>query len=455
MKKNIIYVLGLLLVFTNCSKQLDELKPRTSLTIDIALKDEAGIKNAAIGVYGIVRRSGFYGGDVQMGADLLGGNLDIRWNGTFKGQLDVLTKDMVDNNELATATWIVAYEAINAANNVLENIGKITNVSEQNKIKGEMLFLRAICHFELVRLYAQPWNTTGTNNQLGVPIMLKPSNFERVSRATVAEVYTQVIADLTEAENLLPNNNSVFATKFTAKAFLARVFLQKSDFTQALAKANDVISNSGKTLNSDVTTVFATNNSNESLFEIQQTEANNAGIGNSGLFAFYANLPQGRGDVEILDEHLNLYGGTDKRRTDLFYQGTLANRAGKWASGKWKAYNKNYVIMRLAEMYLVRAECNFRLSSSTGATPLADINALRSRANASALTTVDLQKIKLERQLELCFEGHRIHDIKRFGDNVVSVTPAFNYPTNSPKLVYPIPFRERTANPNLEQNPGY
>lgn len=448
-------MLGISLLFANCSKKLDELKPRTSLTKDIALKDAAGVKNAVIGVYGIVRRSGFYGGDVQMSADLLGGNADMKWNGTFKGQLDVLTKSMVDNNELATASWIVAYEAINAANNVLENLDKITDVAERNKAKGEVLALRAMCHFELVRLFAQPWNTTGANNQLGVPIMLKPSNFEKVTRATVAEVYAQVIADLTDAETLLPTTNGVYINKYTAKAFLARVFLQKSDFTQALAKAHDVIANSGKTLNPTVTAIFGTNGTSESIFEIQQTEANNAGIGNSGLFAFYANLPQGRGDVEILDDHLNLYGGSDRRRTDLFYQGTLPNRAGKWASGKWKFYNRNYVIIRLAEMYLIRAECNFRLGSAIGATPTADIFTIRNRANASDLGSVDLNAITFERQLELCFEGHRIHDIKRLKQNVVSSTPAFNYAFDSPKLVYPIPFRERTANPSLEQNPGY
>ena len=109
----------------------------------------------------------------------------------------------------------------------------------------------------------------------------------------------------------------------------------------------------------------------------------------------------------------------------------------------------NIHVIRLAEMYLIRAEANYRLGTSLGATPLDDINTIRGRAKASALTTVTLDDILLERRRELAFEGFLIHDIKRTKGNVGSLN------WNSDKLVFPIPLREMQVNNKLVQNPGY
>lgn len=100
-------------------------------------------------------------------------------------------------------------------------------------------------------------------------------------------------------------------------------------------------------------------------------------------------------------------------------------------------------------MYLTRAESNFRLGTSVGATPLADINLIRTRAKLPAATTVTLASILKERHLELAFEGHMLHDLKRNKANVGSL------PYNSPKLILPIPQREIDVNPKLVQNEGY
>ena len=109
----------------------------------------------------------------------------------------------------------------------------------------------------------------------------------------------------------------------------------------------------------------------------------------------------------------------------------------------------NIIVFRLAEMYLTRAEANFRLGTAIGATPLADINAIRTRANLKPATTVTLASILKERHLELAFEGHTLYDIKRNKGNVGTL------PYNSPKLILPIPQREVDVNPKLVQNEGY
>jgi hypothetical protein len=108
-------------------------------------------------------------------------------------------------------------------------------------------------------------------------------------------------------------------------------------------------------------------------------------------------------------------------------------------------------LFRLSEMYLTRAECNQRLNTTIGDTPLNDYNAIHQRAGLTAKGSVTLDDILYERRLELAHEGFKLHDMKRLKQNVGSM------PYNDPKLVYPIPAREIAANPALadQQNPGY
>jgi hypothetical protein len=110
-------------------------------------------------------------------------------------------------------------------------------------------------------------------------------------------------------------------------------------------------------------------------------------------------------------------------------------------------------IVRLAEMYLTRAECNIRLNTTVGAAPLADLNRIRSRANLSPLTVATIAAALQERRIELAHEGARIHDIKRLGLSVVEGTNT--YPFNSTRLIFPIPQREIDINKGLAQNEGY
>lgn len=151
------------------------------------------------------------------------------------------------------------------------------------------------------------------------------------------------------------------------------------------------------------------------------------------------------GDIDILDAHLNLYSDGDQRKA-LFFIGNGAERCGKW-NNQYGVIN----LIRLAEMYLVRAEFNIRLSTAVGDTPLADYNVIHTRAGLDPAVSITLDDILYERRLELAFEGFKIHDVRRLHQNVAS------YQYNDPKLVFPIPDRDLEANPNLkpQQNPGY
>ena len=280
------------------------------------------------------------------------------------------------------------------------------------------------------------------------------------ARSTIDACYTSIISDLMEAQSLLPVSDDVYANQLSVAAFLARVYLNKGDYANALTSANAVISSGNYSLPGSVEEGF-NGSSSESIFEIQQTTLNNAGTNNDGLTTFYACDPStpgsaSRGDVGINDQFINLYEQADKRLTLLIYPGTC-NKASV-TSAKWKDPYANISVIRLSEMYLIRAECNERLDSSIGDDPLNDVNAIRSKADATPYAFITLDDILLERDLELAFEGQRIHDYKRTGKQIPGVDDQGNPITinyTDPQFILPIPQTEINTNKNLVQNSYY
>ncbi len=264
-----------------------------------------------------------------------------------------------------------------------------------------------------------------------------------IARNTVEEIYTQIIKDLTDAVTNLPSKNSFYADIYSAKALLARVYLQKGDYKNARDTANDVLTNSGRTLMSDYKDVFnGSRNTAEDLFVFQVTSQS----GINDLVTFYADEASGGrgGDIALKDDFITLFETDDVRGTFNY-----TNSDDDILTSKYTNQYGNISAIRLAEMYLIRAESNLREGTTTGATPVDDVNEIRKRAKASVLNSVTLKDILTERVRELAFEGFLLHDIKRTKGNVGSMS------WNDNKLVFPIPLREMQANPKLVQNPGY
>ncbi|WP_128544397.1 RagB/SusD family nutrient uptake outer membrane protein [Larkinella soli] len=466
MKKTIIsFGLALTLGVTSCDKRLD-IEPRQSVDAATALSSAQDIESALVGAYGVLPAqlgggladAELYGTNLNLLAELLASDNYVAWRGTFAGYREVTNRQMLATNSEAQRTWIVAYQVINVANSVLGALDKVSDAEQKAAFEGEARFLRGIMYFELVRLFGLPWGATAANDQPGVPLITRATlsqeqAAETQPRATVAQVYTQVIDDLTKASTLLPEDNDVRADKFSALGFLSRVYLQQSDYAKALAAANEVIASGNFQLNSSVTGPFTNRNSDESIFEIQENTQNNPGTSNDGLTTFYASIPSGgsavgRGDVQVLNGFVESYNPNDLRRKNLFYIG-FKGAGTRYYSGKWTDFGGNIPIIRLAEILLTRAECNLRLNSAVGATPAADLNAVRARAGVPAIAAPTVADVLKERQLELAFEGVRIHDIKR----TKGKTGELNW--NDPKLVLPIPQREIDANSQLTQNAGY
>ncbi|MEQ1799440.1 MAG: RagB/SusD family nutrient uptake outer membrane protein, partial [Lacibacter sp.] len=313
--------------------------------------------------------------------------------------------------------------------------------------------LRAAAYFELVKLYAKDWSNGDPNTNPGVPLVLTPTReiteADKVARAKVAAVYGQIIADLVDAEAKLPVSNGFFATKNAAAALLARVYLQKRDYANARDAANRVITSNRYSLAGYYGDAFPYNggnpfgNTTEDIFAMQVTT--NSGVNDFQTF-FSAD---GRGDITISDDHLILYEPADERQ-DLFY-----SSGGSVYNGKNDNVYGNVHTIRLAEMYLIRAEANFRLVTVVGATPLSDLNRIRNRVALTSKLVITLDDILLERKLELAFEGFNLSDIKRLGVTTGYFTGGGGLAATSTKLVLPIPERELRVNPNLTQNEGY
>ncbi len=446
MKNKMLLLAALLTVlsFTACDDKLD-LLPYQSLDETVALESDANVKTVLNGAYDAISDDDFLGGNVLRNSELLGGDGELIWVGTFVGPREIFIKSMNASNFDAQEMWVNGYNTINISNNVLSALD-VVNADDKGRVEGEARFLRAYSYFELVRTYAQPYDAAGNNSQAGVPLVLEPtreiSDKQNVTRSSVEEVYQQIIADLTAAEAILPDENEWRASKGAAAGLLARVYLQMGDFEKARDAADRVIGLGVNTLLGSYADLFNRDeNSSEDIFAIQIS--NQDGINSMNTFFSIPEFGGRDGDVEILAEHLALYDPADVRLA-LFFDGNGATR-----SGKWNNQFGNIGLMRLAEMYLIRAECNARLGTAVGASALDDYNVVHTRAGLPAATDVTVDDILLERRLELAHEGFRIHDIKRLKGS------AGPFAYNDPKLVFPIPLREIEANPNLEQNDGY
>jgi hypothetical protein len=447
MKKKIVLFISSIALLTSCDSKLD-VKPLNTIDASTAVSTSKDVEALTVGAYTFLGDGDVYGGnllrDAELIADPFNASSELIWDGTFVDPGEIWTKNILVTNGQVENTYLDSYRIINICNTILANLSVVTP-DKVDRIEGEAKFIRGTVYFELARMFGRTWtdsNGTPATN-LAVPIVLEPSVTDKIDRSTVADVYAQAISDLTDAEALLPVSNGFFATTYSATAMLSRVYLMQNNYAAARDAANTVIQSGEFALLANYADNFnngsngGSNATSEDVFSIQVTTQ--AGINNMNTF-FATPDYAGRGDIYIEPAHFALYTAGDKRLL-LFYDGER--------TGKWNNQFGNVNIVRLSEMYLTRSEANLRLATNVGATPLADINLIRSRAGLAALGAVTVADVLAERHLELAFEGHWIHDLKR------TQRPIGAFPYNSNDLVYPIPNREILINPAMAQNPGY
>lgn len=460
MMKNIkIYLFFLTTVlFVSCESEL-ALNPKQSLDSGVVLTTESGVKQVLVGAYANLANGSLYGGRTQIMADLLGATgrsstTHIEWYGTFAGFSDIYSKNMTNDNIFAEDLYRESYDVINATNIVIENANLITDLNDRKKAIAEAKFIQGLVYFDLVRYFALPFDATTSNTQLGV--IIKPKAIYKyqgadlsAERNTVAQVYTKVISSLEDAYADLPVTNGEFADKYAAQALLARVYLQQQNYPKALTSANDVITNGTYSLS---TTLLGAYNhdtkQSEDVFSIAITSQ----TGDNQVNNSYAstNLGGRGGDIAIGGGYYLKFTDPNDKRSSFKYSNSLGDDLTLKYTNQFADVN----VIRFAELLLIRAEANIRLTSALGDTPRNDINRIRTRAGANNfILAITLADVLNERQIELAFEGFWIHDLKRTKTTIVGQSKTFLY--NDPKLVFPIPLRELNTNKKITQNAGY
>ncbi|MET0243547.1 MAG: RagB/SusD family nutrient uptake outer membrane protein [Flavitalea sp.] len=446
---NILYVLILVAGFTSCKKFLD-VKPEESVSDAQTIFDRASSETALRGVYSSLASEGYYGSNFQMIGYLSGDN--IQWTGSQSQIQEFINHNVKSENSTINGAWTAIYRTINRINQVLDKVPLVEDAALtaaiKNRIIGEAYALRALAYFDLVRVWG------------GVPLILAPTNTPTenvgVARSTAEQTWTQVLADLDQAESLLAETTSRFTvTKKTVYALKARYYLYRNDPIKAEEYADKIIGDaSSYSLVKPFRAFFATENnqvirgSAESVFEIfynGTTETN--GHGTSWLAQTSGGTRQwAPNDAFVALVNDPLVGGNRSV--------TVArDNQNRWYGNFYRTVNAapSYVI-RTAEVYLIRAEA--RAAQDKLVPALQDLNAVRDRAGlipvvASVKADVQLA-IENERRIEFAFEPHRWFDLVRTGraNTVLSIA-------DNNRLLLPIPAQQRLLDDGLEQNPGY
>lgn len=379
---------------------------------------------------------------------------------------DFYTNSLTPSNTMVAAYfWTPYYNMIYQANAIIEGLegNDLIEGHVSKQINGEARFIRAFYLFYLTNMFGDIPIITSTDYRLNA---IKTRNTEE-------QVYQQIITDLEEACNLLGQNyfandgktNSVERIRpnlATAQAMLARVYLFMDRFEEAERLATAVIENQAYYFGEDLDEVFLKNNP-EAIWQIQP--APNQASSFAGLFVLSGAPSAGlQRSVALSRDLLNQFEPYDHRLTK--YIGTITTQNQMYSFvNKHKvnvANSTEYtMIIRLSELYLIRAESRIRLQKTVEG--LADINKIRRRSGATEYSIESLYPdleliIEKERMIELFGEGHRWFDLRRTGRINEVMTEAIKAKGGTWNLhaqFFPIPETERSANPNLSQNDGY
>lgn len=432
-----IFIL-LLIAFSSC--EVLDVKPSQSISADEAIKTKTDLNRALNGCYDALQQTSLTRTQLIVGG-LAADNLV--WTGTTQdyGQID--NNNITADNLVCEGIWVSIYDGLNRINNVLYAMADVPDLSQEeaNNYTGQLKFLRALLHFYGVRLYG------------GIPVKTEPSlNTEDldVSRNTVDQVYDAIIADLQEAENLLASGGSSgYASKGAAAALLARVYLYRENYEMAKEKATEVIDNYGYSIDPSYANLFSEQGSDEIIFQVEFDAQDRNRIAE---YFFSRTVNGGRKEISPDTLFIATYDEGDLRKDVTIAQaddGPYVIKYNDISGG-----TDNVIVIRLAEMYLIRAEANAMMDGSVSEIR-DDVKVIRERAglgNVSAYSIGELiLAIEAERRTEFAFEGYRWFDLVRTG-RAVELIPTV---TSTDQTLFPIPQSEMLANPDMTQNPGY
>ena len=491
-----VLLMGLVFLSTSCDLTLD---PYNGKSADVLLNSASGLQTATYGNYSFLKDFE-YTRSIHFLTEYPSDNVML--SGTTTDHLTyAYNYRHIESMTHTSNFWKKAYQLIYGANKVIETIDSDVNGlarTATDQLKGENLYLRAMVHFNLVNLFGRPYSQ---NNGASPGVMIRKDTDVTAlpARSTVKEVYDFIEADLLQAADLMTEaKNSSFASKEVCYALLSRVYLYKQDNAKAIEYANKVISsNRYKMVDTETYKKYFTiaNETNtETIFAVKHTSLDDRGQSSIGSL-YYSKNGAGYGEIYASEAYRNLL---DKFPADVrhsFYEpvyvldakGNMTyDAAGKPILANRNGYPKYYinkysnqeglitlsspVYLRLAEIYLNRAEAYAKTGKDQAA--LDDVNLIRTRAGltGSALYAPGALKGKAsvldvvleERRIELAFEGQRKYDLFRNnlplfrdypGTHLLNGQTTQTVPASDPRVVYFIPQLEIVLNPNLVQNP--
>lgn len=485
---------------SSCVNDWLDVAPSDGTDADAALTSSSDLDAARTGMYKALKGNSsfvdYYGqqffvyGDVHAGDDYQYNNIGGSNRASFYYDMNYQTASEFNTS---TVSWQSPYVVIGRANRIIAAAegGKLSDAVEAKaKIEqyaAESKVLRALAHFDLVRIYGKPY-TEDQGASLGVPLVtgVLESN-AKPARSTVAEVYTQVVKDLTEAISsnaLATETEPGYVSVWGAKAILSRVYLNMGDYANALSVAEDIIKNSGAALwtRDQYFNAWDASTPNESEFlfrlNVAGSDDNNDlnGIGNLQQRDGYKEMVATKKFVDMLtsdpkDVRNNMFLPAKAEKEVIVY-GTNKVFLNKLRGQGGNLRNVTIVpIIRLSEVYLTAAECAFRNNDKTKAVEyLNDLvkNRTTTKASLATVDNITLDRILIERRKELIGEGQRYFDALRNNETITRYTSeadkgwhqtlskeAQSFNRDYFKAIAAIPQAEINANPNIKQNTGY
>lgn len=453
-------------ILWSCKKFIDIAPPDSKIVSEVVFSNDETAIAAVMGMYHQLYEARFSSGS-RLGSVTYLGALsadEIRLGISSTVLIQFEDNEIVADNSTASTIWISGYNIIYHANAILKGLESSSGLSDDVKqeLEGSAKFIRAFTHFYLLNFYGDVPLITSTDYNSNT----------LAARNSVEEVYSQIMQDLTDAYGLLsteyPDADRTRANKSVVAAFLARVYLYRGDWINAELMASKVIGETSTyELLDDLNNVFL-KDSREAIWSITPIGAvNHTKEGNS--FILFGG-PWYFTPCVLTDGLVNAFENGDKRYAN-WVGVSVANGITYYYPYKYKVsysyqgtVTEHSSVIRLAEMYLIRAEA--RIQQNKIPEGIADLNILRDRARGdnqgdlpALLTTLSkedaLLKVEQERRIELFTEwGHRWLDLKRTG-RATSVLGPLKIGWESTDLLYPIPESERDKNPNLGQNDGY
>lgn len=453
-----ILTVALLVTVAGCKKITEE-KPETAFTEEDAIKTPQDVQNLLNSCYDAFANQ--WNGKVQTANDLLSDDLSkpLKDDATFQTEI-YLRNTTIFNSDVGDVyrnLYLIPFR-INSLPALYDKVG--VSATERVRMDAEARFLRAACHFEVLKLWAQPAGYTADNSHIGIVVRDVNSQLPK-QRSSVKESYDFIISDLKIAEANLPATNGNYATKWAAKALLAKVYYQLNERETALLYLNDVIANSGKTLAATLNRFDNANAQSEYIFATISTNASTDNRGSRFIEKYRSDKDNESFTISSELYTLLTVDTFDLRGKTLVTVKNQGKDNERYAVKKFDADYFGVPVLTLTDMYLTRAEVLAEKGNISAAAD--DINKIVGRAysdstgkslSPNSTQSGALTFIRLQRRLELFCEGDRVQELKRIGAFQSPNLTIRNAPWNCPGMALQFPSTETGAGFIFNQSGG-